>query len=271
MNARTGKVTPRCYAGELRDCDGGPVTKEHYISKALLQRLGSTFIATGLTWAKEPQRTGPNSLVAHVLCKKHNGALGELDSTIVQLYDLVESARQGKAGAISVQGEHVERWGLKVLAGMLWSGNANRVDGIPVRNSAVTTFLAHGMRENYLRVLFDGMELPEGWGLNVFLSPRSSVRNQVEIILNSQPPGHPEEGLIYGITTQLLGFYFATTMTRVTSSAETLWNRPPSVDFFGRAVATFRWRRPTSTPPVQLGTLSSSAAIMADPGESGGP
>jgi hypothetical protein len=119
---RTNRTNYECYARTLNDCSE-EITREHYISKALLERL-MDFEGTGMAWNPGPLPLGPNALRSWVLCKRHNNALSPLDENIVQLYDLMRRFQDRKpVGDLVLDGEDIERWSIKVMCGLLASGS----------------------------------------------------------------------------------------------------------------------------------------------------
>lgn len=117
-----------CYANKLGDCTG-KISKEHYISKALLLELG-TLEVSGFIWQKgQKMSLGPSSLTASVLCEHHNNTLTDLDNNIVQIFRDFRTAgdtsnHSFKNRKLNIDGLLLQRWILKVMCGMLASGNA---------------------------------------------------------------------------------------------------------------------------------------------------
>ena len=76
----TGYAHPKCYLSHTSDCSH-KISREHYVSKVILEMLGEDLEVGGLPW--EPPGTlvryGINSLVSTVLCERHNSALSPLD------------------------------------------------------------------------------------------------------------------------------------------------------------------------------------------------
>jgi hypothetical protein len=127
---RTGLVTPKCYAAALGNCDGNPTTREHYVSESLLNRLGAKFFVEGVPWLDSPRELTASTMVARVLCERHNSALWPLDTMIGNFYDVLAGAREGReVGVHLFEGEDFERWALKILLGRLASGNVRWYDG----------------------------------------------------------------------------------------------------------------------------------------------
>jgi hypothetical protein len=115
---------------------------------------------------------GISGLVAKVLCEKHNSALSGFDgagSTLFAGMDGIDSAA-GKTGVppetFVVNGDHLERWMLKMLCGGLYSGT------MPVPGGSMK-----GMCPplEWLNVLFRGAALPPGQGLYL----RAGTPNEV--------------------------------------------------------------------------------------------
>lgn len=151
----TGLVTRKCYATAYGDCDGGPATREHWISKALLERIqddGTGLLVAGLSWFEGERATV--ELTTRMLCGRHNHMLHDLDGAIMALHDALLAVAEGKETRITIPGEYLERWAFKVLVGMIVSGAA-RIDG---RNVKATPPQA------VLDVLFGITDLPEGEG-----------------------------------------------------------------------------------------------------------
>jgi hypothetical protein len=156
------------------------------------------------------------------------------------------------AGVRQLNGDYLERWAIKVLVGMLSSGNVSRTDGVRVKDLHASERLTLDARRLYLGVLFGDTPMPDGGGFHLFLSPRARLENQLEIVLNSHPPGHPEHGLICAVTVQMLGLYFSTAFTILRSEHETLWYRPRAIDLDGRGRLELQWQNTPSNEIVEL-------------------
>jgi hypothetical protein len=201
---RTGLVTAGCYAAPLRDCDGKGLTKEHYISEALLKLFGKTFIADGFAWQTGPRSLSPGALTAKVLCERHNSALSPLDTAIRNLYSALDRADTGQqAGDRLLDGEDVERWAVKVLLGLTTSGNVLGANGKPERLETVP--------EQWLRYLFGDEAAPQGCGFYYVGDGIDGFdADLLDVAVNRWPPGDPQEGFVFGVTIKLGRFQFVT-------------------------------------------------------------
>src|SRR5262249_13219652 len=70
-----------CYLRGTHDCSN-KISREHYISKAVLEQLGRVVRISGASWqpSGKPFETAPNSLTAKILCRRHNATLSPLDT-----------------------------------------------------------------------------------------------------------------------------------------------------------------------------------------------
>ncbi|HEY0991815.1 MAG TPA: hypothetical protein VGD80_32415, partial [Kofleriaceae bacterium] len=154
---RTGYAHPKCYARTLNDCSQ-QITREHYISKKLLERL-EDFEADGLAWLPEKKSLTAKALQSKVLCKRHNEALSPLDDNITNLYDMMRRWQDRKVvGDLVLDGEDLERWAIKVMFGLFASGSSQLLDADSAPVDRTTT-----LPRRYMRILF-GEKMPRGRG-----------------------------------------------------------------------------------------------------------
>ena len=81
---------PDCYARELGGCSR-QISKEHYVSDAILRQvsLGESRVLVRNLQFQNPntqERLGISSLVAKVLCSKHNSDLSDFDVAGLSLF-----------------------------------------------------------------------------------------------------------------------------------------------------------------------------------------
>lgn len=118
---------PRCYAGASGGCSA-KLTREHFISKSLLERLeanGGQIHVTKFPWLAdgESKHVGAANLNAKVLCERHNKAFRPYDEIGTRFLTTVLEVGHPKREAGSritalFNGADVERWLLKVLCGV---------------------------------------------------------------------------------------------------------------------------------------------------------
>jgi hypothetical protein len=122
-----------CYASDLGDCAGG-ISREHYFSKAMTGAIpAKEFNMGGFPWQKPGEFSSLTSdaLTAKVLCRKHNEALSPLDAVAGSFFRTVYASTRGGIQDLipldelcfEFDGRVIERWLLKVLCGVLASGN----------------------------------------------------------------------------------------------------------------------------------------------------
>jgi hypothetical protein len=242
---QTNLRSAKCYAGALRDCDGHACTREHFFSENLLNRIGDEIDVTGLPWFDGTRTSKASELVANVLCERHNNALSPVDSTIGLFYDALRAFYEGREIEAVVDGEHLERWALKVWFGIMSSGNLRRPDGARVRQVPTPPQLLY---------LFGYEELPEGWGLHVLTSPGKIMESDTEFHWNPNTygPGHPEAGAIFGSTVQLMAFSYMTALSKVRFGDNGGFYRPGGLAWGRGGLIHFRWRRPGAYPYLKM-------------------
>lgn len=165
----TGNSRNGCYAAGLNDC-GRSISKEHYVSDAILTRLNESVGASpidglhviGMPWqpAGVLQSLPPDALGARILCDRHNSALSPLDTKALFLFNSITEfegrispAMTGPSYLLRLfNGYDLERWLLKALCGYCSSGHAPRASRTPPPPS-------------WLDILFKGKPFPPGCGL----------------------------------------------------------------------------------------------------------
>lgn len=161
---RTNWGNARCYAAPLRDCSP-KISREHFISEGVLRLIGERITAGGFPWAGGQERTiGINALTAKILCNQHNSTLSGLDEVGIRFFDSLRKPRhpetQERATGVPrltlFRGEMIELWMLKILCGLIASGNATDENG-----QRIDVLVP----EVWLRILFEHQPMPLGWGL----------------------------------------------------------------------------------------------------------
>jgi hypothetical protein len=126
----TGFSHHNCYLRDTRDCSE-QISREHYISKAVLAQLGSTLRVSGMPWLEPGQTldTSVASLTAKILCKRHNEALSPLDGEAAlflsilraALIDLRRKTISRKPIIHLASGDALELWMVKVACGLYFA------------------------------------------------------------------------------------------------------------------------------------------------------
>ncbi len=117
------------------DC-GGALSKEHYVSRAILETFAKLNVE-GLRGVEDgaARPVGVGSLTAKVLCSRHNSMLSGLDNDAAELFKRLRGIMEGRANIMTElaerendvlstmhSGDLVERWILKAGCGMLAGG-----------------------------------------------------------------------------------------------------------------------------------------------------
>lgn len=160
----TGRRNPKCYAAPLGDCSPR-ISREHFITEGVLKLIGDPITIGGFPWLDGRQKSiATDGLTAKILCERHNSALAELDQTGIRFFDKLRAPSftppteetVAKPRISLFRGEMLELWMLKVLCGLIASGNAPDGDGKQI-NARVPI--------PWLRILFWHQPMPPGWGM----------------------------------------------------------------------------------------------------------
>lgn len=239
----TGLVTRRCYAATYEDCDGRAATREHWISRALLERIqgdGSGLRVGGLSWGAGRKDVSNAALASRMLCGRHNSMLHALDDAAIDLHDAWLAALLGHGTRRSLVGDDIERWALKVLVGMVASGGAH-LDGRKVRALP---------DRPVLDALFGFRTLPSPLGF--YLVKHSDTDDGLKISVERPPPGHEMAGRAFGITIQIVTFRFLTWLGSKPPQGANLVHRPAGLDFGPLGRIDFQWSQGASHPAERL-------------------
>jgi hypothetical protein len=165
---KTGLSTPRCYAADLADCSE-KISGEHYISHGILRELSEDGVAVeveGLAWLGDDgkKKLPAKGLTSNILCKRHNEALSGLDSLAKRFFLSIDridkefgsDISDGEDRVFLFNGHDVERWMLKTLCGMVFSGSAS-TQIAPIRGWKPNTL--------WVKILFGKERFPNKWGI----------------------------------------------------------------------------------------------------------
>lgn len=206
----TGEAETKCFARHFGNCGEG-ISGEHFISKNILESF-SGIIVSGFPWqeAGSEKKVGINALVANVLCGRHNSALSPLDTEAGRIFHTLREFDRGlriaeadkKGSFVLFCGEDLERWALKLLCGLLVSGNTS-VGGQRVQASAIDP--------SWLDLLFAAAAWPPDAGL-YFVIPEDNrfwAYDSVGASLLTTPTGE-----VMGVRVDVAGFSLALCMTK---------------------------------------------------------
>ena len=249
-NSPTGVKTVGCYAAQLGDCDGNSLSAEHYISRNVLQQIGDNVTFQGFPWAEEPRSIGIGAATARILCARHNNALSPLDSAAGEFFRCLVDFHAGDLhGVHQFDGEDIERWMMKVLFGLIASRNAGRHDKQKRRSDPPREFL---------EVLF--WDVPLGLlglrrGLYFFETPDDPAlqANVITFIPKTYEQGHPEAGMLFGLSAVLLGVGLCIAIgTGFSANTGGLVYRSAGLDLGDNAKLDFLWSSAHSGPRIAL-------------------
>lgn len=162
----TGISNPKCYLRATSNC-GDNISKEHYISRSVLssvEEAGTQKIA-GMPWqTPETFRILPtDSLVAKVLCERHNAALSPLDAEAGRFirtiggYDRDFHEKPYHTEITLCCGEELEKWMLKTVCGMV-AAQAVARDGVQLEAT---------IPDSWVSILTGEQDWPRLWGMYV--------------------------------------------------------------------------------------------------------
>lgn len=134
----TGYTNSRCYMSGTNNCSKGK-SREHYISEAILARFAKLNIS-GMPWQEKGKVEvyATKSLVANILCERHNSALSPIDRFGIKAFDALTEAADyavnrkgpGRVEHYLISGEGLELWMFKLAAGIHYGGIAAADGGI---------------------------------------------------------------------------------------------------------------------------------------------
>jgi hypothetical protein len=191
MGPEAGNVSNGCWAEPLGNCGGG-ISREHYVSKCLFP--DQSIFVQGLDWCLDkPKMVRIESLTAKILCKQHNSALSELDTTAASTFDTMRgfgetNQKRDKFPRLNwapiqfaIDGPKLERWCLKTLLGFSF-GRQLIIGPGPHGPGSVPSSL--------VRVAFGLEEFANGCGLYVAFRPNETfdLRHHFGYIAKARGP-----------------------------------------------------------------------------------
>ncbi len=225
---KSGFAHPKCYLSVTRGCSQ-KISQEHYISEALLHKIerhNSTIDVCGLSWLpKEHLRSiGKSSLTSGVLCTDHNSALSGFDSEIAKFIDAIFSIDQDFQSDAptgytrTIDGTHIERWILKMLVGLVESGQIKQKSGAPFQYKKKCLELICSASARW----------PTGWGLYA-AKPMGQIYHSSSLEL--LPKHNAATGELLAVALKLNGFEMNFLMQKPENSQSVGVHRPQSMLF----------------------------------------
>ena len=249
---------PNCYARALGDCSAR-INREHYVSSSVLSDVAegeASVLVQNLGFQQkkgELEGRGISSLVARVLCEKHNEALGPFDATGCGLFAAMDRINSTIASPVRqelvtmIDGHCLERWMLKTLCGGLYSGNLPTPDG---RMKGICP------PRLWLDALYRDGDLPVGQGL--YLKAGSpGVAFSTEPMVLKLKAEVDQANIIIGLTTWLFNFEFILVLATLPEvcppNLEDSHYRPKALVFEGKHKRIeFDWGTNTGSDPVRV-------------------
>jgi len=238
---RTGHSLAGCYAALLNDCDT-KVSKEHYVSEVLLRHLNldDGLRVSGLSWQApdETHRIAPAALATRMLCRRHNSALSVLDSVAMRIFQSLDERGASGSGTQQLSlfnGHDLERWLLKVLCGLAFSGNARFEREVDTAISVKWLLTLFGQRDFeaghglYVRCqVGERFEGPRGLRINPLASGQRLFGIIVsvcgyDLVLSLKPLG---DRMLHGVRHAYRPFEFYTAGERFEKSVVFCWDGP---------------------------------------------
>ena len=137
---KSNESDTKCYLNHENDCSG-PITREHYVSAAVLKEVDGVLRVSGMPWldVEEHRELPVSALVARILCKRHNSCFSALDSEMARFVRTLKGYTLSTISATSrfevFSGHDLERWIWKTLFGLAVSGNIQVDQGAALRSS----------------------------------------------------------------------------------------------------------------------------------------
>lgn len=123
----TGYAHPACFARGLDDCSR-KISREHYISESVMRLFHVRSVTVeGLPWIPhgEQKEVSLASMTGNMLCTRHNEALSALDAKASAFFRFFTGEwSSDRVEVFLSRGYDLERWLLKMLCGLVMSGNA---------------------------------------------------------------------------------------------------------------------------------------------------
>jgi hypothetical protein len=251
MTKRVSAPFPRCYAQHLGGCTHK--SREHFISRSILEIVGGPFSIQGFPWLKsgEVGKASAASLTSNVLCDRHNSSLSILDSEAARFFGhlkLLDSKTSPSELAevpavFSVDGVLLEKWLLKALCGIMASGNF-LIDGKSFGKVPPSEYLVN--------LLFSDRPWKKGVGLYADYTGRQRVDAYRGIGFDPVTARSGTNANIVGIDVHFWGFPLRGLFATYQGGPPLEGHRPTSIRIANRDVSrdiVFVWPRGSPSTP----------------------
>lgn len=148
----------KCWASNLGGCDN--ISREHLVSKCLFK---DTVSIQGYPWQEkdEIKTIGINSFVSKILCQTHNSMTSDLDEAALDAWLLIKEHsrlasvrrnlpnRSWRPTNFMIDGLRLERWCMKTMTNMFFSGSVRKIeDWCPPDSLVKTIFGQAALKKN---------------------------------------------------------------------------------------------------------------------------
>jgi len=223
-----------CFAESLGDCAGG-ISREHYLSEALIRVFSDAPHVRGVAWLPEGETrvVGIGALQSRILCQAHNNRLSALDAALAEMQEFAEAIHQWFGGERqagtgierAMDGRILERALLKLAFGFTFSRSFRSTQGRPPPPDVVADRKVH-----LLRALF-GIEPVDNAG-GLYAIPELL---QLPVMPNfSTQCAVNDENEVLGARILFRRLYFAIALNRLVPAAgaihrpaELVWSNEP--------------------------------------------
>lgn len=197
----TGYAHPSCFARDLKDCSRR-ISREHYISQSIMGLFqGREAIVSGMPWIPtgEQKKVSFASLTGKMLCERHNHALSSLDAVAARFFRFFTDEWSGDIIEVFLtRGYDLERWLLKMLCGLVVSGNAT-LDGRKLQTWTP--------QPEWLEILFGSADVKEPAGLHSIVGNYQAASASLHVTpVFKSATGHP---IALEFAVEGIGFLFS--------------------------------------------------------------
>jgi len=197
----TGHARPSCYARDLKDCSL-KISREHYISQSVFTLFGEGGITvSGMPWIPDGghKRVSTASLTGNLPCERHNQALSALDAIAAKYFRFfIAKWSDDEIEVFLTRGYDLERWMLKVLCGLVVSGNSTHV------GERLSTWIPPW---EWLEILLGNSDVEAPAGLHCIVGKYTAPSSSLYVVTLFKPTTALPIGLIFFV--EGIGFLFA--------------------------------------------------------------